>query len=541
MIILFFLNGLAIIPHLGIQTDEAIFSGPLFPGGSGWFEISIFKKKVPFMVMTYLGTVKTGLYWLLLHIFAPSVYLLRVPPLVLGVLTILAFYFFALRATTPATALFSAALLSTDTSYLLTTAMDWGPVAIQHLCHVTGLLLILKSYQTNRLLPLAGGCFALGLGLWDKALFLWMLSGAGLACLIVFLTEVKRFLTARRIITAGFFFLLGALPLVIYNIRRPLETFRGNASFASDDLSQKIHLLPYTMNGSALFGYLVDEDWVVKTPGEPRTAVAKASLQLARLSGERRENLYWYTFAASLLLTPVLLATSWRRPVLFLLLMMAVGWAQMLATKGAGGGVHHSILLWPYPLLLIGIAASWAASKLGPYQTAFQVWLAAVLCGSALLVNNNYLRHAIRDGGAPGWSDANFTLAADLPKFGASKIYLIDWGMLDNTRFLTSGSLPLLLGSEPLMHPEPTPAGMRFVKFMLEDPKAIFAGNTNDKQVFPEVNQRIAKLAARLGYERRLLETVYDYRGRPFYEIFRFQPKPEDKVPTSPPNRSSKR
>lgn len=80
MIILFFLNGLAIIPHLGIQTDEAIFSGPLFPGGSGWFEISIFKKKVPFMVMTYLGTVKTGLYWLLLHIFAPSVYLLRVPP-----------------------------------------------------------------------------------------------------------------------------------------------------------------------------------------------------------------------------------------------------------------------------------------------------------------------------------------------------------------------------------------------------------------------------------------------------------------------------
>ncbi|MCC6391670.1 MAG: hypothetical protein IT167_13810 [Bryobacterales bacterium] len=499
------------------------------------------KKKVPFMVMTYLGTVKTGLYWLLLHFWTPSVYLLRVPVLLLGLLTILIFYFFALRATAPSTALFATALLATDTSYLLTTAMDWGPVAIQHLCHVAGLFLILKSYQTKRLAPLAGGCFALGIGLWDKALFLWMLSGAGFACLIVFFTEIKRFLTPRRIITAGFFFLLGALPFVIYNIRRPLETFRGNASFSRDDLSNKIHLLPYTMNGSVLFGYLVDEDWAVKTPGQPRTAVERASLALAQLSGERRENLYWYAFAASLLLTPLLLATSWRRPVLFLLLMMAAAWAQMLATKGAGGGAHHSILLWPYPLLLVGIAASWVASKLGRYGTPFQLALAVVLCGSALVVNNNYLRQAIRDGGAASWSNANFTLASELGRFHASKIYLIDWGMFDNTRFLTSGRLPLLLGSDPLMRPEPTPDEMRFVKFMVEDPKAIFAGNTDTKQVFPEVNQRIKALAARLGYEREHLETVYDYHGRPFYEIFRFHPKAADRTAISPPNRSLKR
>jgi hypothetical protein len=541
LIILFVFNGLAIIPHIGIQTDEAIFSSPLFPGGSGWFEISIFKKKVPFMVMTYLGTVKTGLYWVLLHAWTPSVYLLRVPVLVLGLSSIIVFYFFALRATCPSTALFATALLSTDTSYLLTTTMDWGPVAIQHLCHVTGLFLILKSYQTGRLAPLAGGCFALGLGLWDKALFLWMLSGAGVACLIVFFTEVKRFLTARRIITAGFFFLLGALPFVIYNVRRPLETFRGNTSFSSEDLSNKVHLLPYTLNGSVLFGYLVDEDWAVKTPGEPRTSVERASLALARLSGERRESLYWYAFAASLLLTPFLVATSWRRPVLFMLVMMAVAWAQMLATKGAGGGAHHTILLWPYPLLLVGIAASWIASKLGRHGASFQVGLAVVLCGSAFLVNNNYLRQAIRNGGAASWSNASLTLASELGKFRAGKIYLIDWGMFDNTRFVTSGRLPLLLGSEPLMHPEPAPDEVRFVQHMVEDPAAIFVSNTDDKQVFPEVNQRMKALAARLGYERELLETVYDYHGRPFYEIFRFHPNSTDKPPTSPPSRSSRR
>ncbi|HUQ94661.1 MAG TPA: glycosyltransferase family 39 protein [Bryobacteraceae bacterium] len=513
---------MAIIPHIGVQTDEAIFTAPLFETGGALFTLSVFHKKVPLMVMTYLGTVKTALYAIIFRLWEPSVYSLRVPVLLLGAISILAFYFFVRRAAEPSTALLAAALLATDSSYLIATTLDWGPVAIQHLCFLLGLLLILKAYQTSQLPPLGGGFFFLGLGLWDKALFVWMLSGAAIACLLLFLTEIRRFLTVRRIMAAGFFFLLGALPLFIYNVRQPLRTFRGNTTFTTD-LETKPRVLRQTLNGEAFFAYLVEEDWAVKTPREPSTWFERTSVGLSRIVGDRRQHWYPYAYLGSLLLTPFLLLSEWRRPVLFLLIMMTVAWAQMLVTKGAGGGGHHTILLWPFPLMLIAITATWVGSRLGRWRSAFLWATGVLLCGSALLVNNYYVTQAVRNGAAGSWTNAVLTLAKRLPAYRAEKIFLIDWGLVDNLRLLSAGRLPIYVGSDPLMREEPTEEDIRLGKAMLESPNAILVGNTDDRQSFTDVNARMERLAARLGYQRELLETVYDFNGRPCFEVFRFK------------------
>src|ERR1019366_2821564 len=114
--------------------------------------------------------------------------------------------------------------------YLLTTCLDWGPVALQHLLLVSGMLLLLGFYQQRSHLRLAWGCFLLGLAMWDKALVAWMLGGIFLALIIVFPQQIVRVTTLRRVAISVLAFALGALPLIVYNIEKPLATFRGNAS-----------------------------------------------------------------------------------------------------------------------------------------------------------------------------------------------------------------------------------------------------------------------------------------------------------------------
>ncbi|MFN7939811.1 MAG: glycosyltransferase family 39 protein [Bryobacteraceae bacterium] len=520
--ILFFFSGFIFIPHIGIQTDEAIFSSVLFDHPNQWFVLSVFKRKLPLMVMSYLGTVKSALYYVVWKFFAPSVYSLRIPALLLGVASLPAFFLLLRRITNIRVALTAAALLSTDTSYILTSTMDWGPVAIQHLSFLLGCYFTVKSIQDNNLRSLAGGAFWFGLGFWDKALMVWMLSAATIAAVLVFHQEIKRNFSPRRIIVFLSFFLLGALPIVIYNIRKPLETFRGNTTFSRDDLRVKMVQLPRTTTGAALFGWLVADDWSTATPKAPQTALERFSLRITTTVGQTRENLNWWALLLSVGLTPFLVFSPYRRPFLFVLLMTSIAWAEMLATRGAGGGTHHTILLWPFPLMLIAIAAVWLTGKTGKLQLPLLTLTTLVLCTASLLVTNQHFANLTRYGTTGPWTDAHFALSQRLGESQASIIFLTDWGMLDNTRMLHRGRLPLFAASEPLMKENPEQADWDNVAWYLRQNNAIFASNTDDRQVFPNVNPRLKKMAEKLGYRRIEEEIIRDANGRPAFELFRY-------------------
>ncbi|MCS7024211.1 MAG: glycosyltransferase family 39 protein [Bryobacteraceae bacterium] len=519
--ILFFLFGLAMIPYAGVQGDEAIFSNCLFPNSSPWFAISVFKKKVPLMVMSYLGASKAALFSGIFAVFAPSAYSLRIPTLLLGLVTIPVFYGLLRQFLKPGPAAFGASLLSCDSSYLLTSVFDWGPVAIQHLCLLAGCLLVIQGYRRERLRWIWGGFFLFGLGLWDKALFVWMLLGLGLATAVAFPRELLRALKPKWILAAGIGFLLGSLPLVIYNIRRPLETFRGNARFSTKDFQQKLQLPRATLEGSALFGYLVEENHAV-TPRRAKTITERVSLSLSDFVGERRANFYGYAFLISLLLTPALLVSRYRRPVAFTLIFLTVAWAQMLFVQNAGGGVHHVILLWPFPLLLISCAVAWMGEKFG-YPNLVVSAAGLLLCVSGLLVHNHYLAQLIRNGGPGVWTDAIFPLARQLEDLSPKQIFVTDWGILDNVRLLQQGRIPIYWGSEPLMSDTPDAAQIEAARRMFATPGAVFVSYTDDRQVFGPVNGRLRKLSESFGFQRELLAVIHDGNGRPAFEIFYFR------------------
>src|SRR5260370_31318008 len=120
-------------------------------------------------------------------------------------------------------------LLATDSMFILTTCFDWGPVALQHFLVVAGLLLVLKFGVSANPLALFCGFSCFGLGMWDKALFIWMLGGLAVAGVVVFHREVCSPLTCRNVGLASAGFCVGALPLLAYNISSGFPTFRSNS------------------------------------------------------------------------------------------------------------------------------------------------------------------------------------------------------------------------------------------------------------------------------------------------------------------------
>ena len=155
---------------------------------------------------------------------------MRAPMLLAGAASVWLFYLLLRRIAGERAAVVGCGLLAADSLYLLTTCFDWGPVALQHLLIVAGMLLLLGFYQERNHGRLAWGCFLLGLAMWDKALATWMIAGIGVSLLAFFPKQIVSVLTLRRVAISVLAFALGALPLILYNIHSPLATFRGNTS-----------------------------------------------------------------------------------------------------------------------------------------------------------------------------------------------------------------------------------------------------------------------------------------------------------------------
>src|SRR5271166_237173 len=71
--LVFFGLGWAMLPQAGLEDDEALFAAPLLHSpAAAIFSVQVFHTQLPLMLLTYLGALKTWLYF--------SIFSLRVPP-----------------------------------------------------------------------------------------------------------------------------------------------------------------------------------------------------------------------------------------------------------------------------------------------------------------------------------------------------------------------------------------------------------------------------------------------------------------------------
>src|SRR5580658_8179351 len=424
---LIILAGCALIPYAGIQMDEALFAGPYYQTVQREFRIRLFHHNIPLMVMTYIGTLKTLIYWPLIGLFRSgfeahplrAAWVLRLPTVLAGSLTVWIFFYLAQRSAGRRTAVIAALLLASDPTFLLTNTFDWGPVALEHLLLVTGCYFLVKYAQNGQPRDLPLGFFFLGLALWNKAVFVWALAGLICAAVSVFGGELSKMITRRRIIIAAVGFLVGSLPFVIYNGHRRAETFRNNAHLEPRSAPAKFIHLRNALGGRGLLGYLVSEEFT-DNPKAPVSLRGRTAVFIRDHLGEHRSVGMEYAAVLALLAVPL----WWRsRAARFSLVFCAVAWFFMASTHDAGASIHHTVLLWPFPQLFVAVAISSIRWR----------WLAASIClllaGMNLLVVNQYILQFERNGAEGPFTDAIYPLSASLSDIPGQTVYVLDWGI----------------------------------------------------------------------------------------------------------------
>ena len=520
---LFLINGLSLLPYPGIQNDEAFFSVALYRPSNVASVLSVFKHRIPMMHLNYVGTLKSFLYAPILKVWPPDRISVRLPVLLAGVAALLLFALLARRASNPAAAAAAAGLLATDPVFLLTNLFDWGPVTLQHLLVLAGCLLFLRFAQGASRRSLCAGAFLFGLALWNKALVLWTFAALLIAVVAVFPKEFARALTRRNLALVLVCFSVGAFPFLRHNIQRPLASFRGNAGFSLAGARTKFHVMKGTLDGSGLFGYLVYDD-PVPSPNEPESGVERFSVSLSHRTGRPHRTLFPWLLLTAALLAPLWWSSPARHPILFAAIVLLLMWVQMLVARGAGSGVHHTVLAWPWPHLLVGVAFVEAARRARRWTAPLAAAALLAACLSGLLVTNQYRAQFIRNGAARSWTDAIFPLSALLKRLPARQIVIVDWGIVDNLRLLHQGCLPLTWGAPPLLSPSSGEAEKQRVRVLISSPDNLFIGHTAPYEQFAGIHQRLLDWATQAGFRKDLLYVVRDRNGRAVYEVFRFLP-----------------
>lgn len=516
---LFFLSGVVWISRIGLQYDEALFSAGIYPPFVHRDSVRIFKQEYPLMVMSYVGTLKSMIYRFgVFPFFEPSPGSVRIPALLLATLSVWLFYRLMLRVSGVYAALVACALLATDTMYLLTARWDWGPVVLHHLCLIAALLALVRYAQDRHLGWLALGFFVLGLGLWDKAIFIWSLAGLSAAVLAACPKYVLDLLRRPvHLLAAVVCFGLGALPLIIYNVRYPLLTFRSNTALSLDELAPKFGMLLNTLNGSGLFGYIARGP-AESLPKSPATTMESLLVDFNSAFGVPVENGMLYLMAAALVLAPFA-RRNWRLLV-FAVVFAAVTWFQMGITVGAGGSIHHSVLIWPAPHAFIAVVLATIVDQ----RRRIWKWAAGaatvLVCCSNLLLTSSYYRDMLLYGSTVIWTDATYPAFDAIARARPARVCVLDWGFYEQLRLLHKGRTELCVAWAPRSADEAVHA-----RNVLRETGSLFISHTEGNEITPGNTQRYLEFAASEGYTQSDKQTFMDTHGRVVVQLFRVIPK----------------
>jgi len=518
--IFFFTAGLAFLPHLGVEDDEALFAEGIYTPRSELYSIRIGQSDAPIMLMSYVGALKSWIYEPIFGFFGAGVLTLRVPMLLAGTGSVWLFYLLLRRVAGQRAAVIGCVLLAVDSSYLLTALFDWGPVALQHLLLLGGTFMLVRFYQQRGHSDLAWGFFLLGLALWDKALAVWLLSGMGIAAILTVPRQILAVATRRRVAIAVMSFVVGALPLLIYNATNHWVTFRGNFRREPGGIAAKAPVLLATATGQGLFGYLTDEDWQTPEPHRPAGILETVSARISALAGHPRRDLLPYALALAVLLALVARGND-LRAILFALITAAVAWVQMAITVSTGGSVHHTILLWPLPQVVVAVSLASASRRSGRAGIPALAAVLAVSLISSALVMGEYHAMMVRNGGGQSWDDAIFRLSDRLKQIPAQNVLPLDWGIFDSLRLLNQGKLPLANGSDQVTKPEMNAEDREIADRMIAEPRNLYIAHTKAFEFFPGNSAKLLKYAAAAGYRREDVAVIPDSFGRPVYELYR--------------------
>ncbi len=459
-LLLYLFFALTFLQLPGLQYDEALFANAALGGTHGPFlewRVDAAGVSIPLMLMGYLGALKAQLYAPIFALFGTSVLSVRLPVVLIGAATLLFTYRFARDVTGTASARLCVLLLALDPSFIFANKLDWGPVALGTALKMASLYVLWRWTVRGGRFLLGAGSLLLGLGLYDKIVFIWFIAAVVLAASVCYPSKIKELVRPANAAVAATFLLLGCAPLVAFNILYPLRTFEKQRLIQNPDprlgsLAFRGELFQSTLDGRAI------QDLVHQPgPGELAEVMSRTTAgRLDRYLGwpahwlrlDRTWNLYGLLIglaAIGVLRLRARLADS--RKIAFLVLLLALLCLFILITAQATGP-HHVLMIFPFTHILTAFGL-WQIIRTGRALVGSSALrgrvVALIVAGpflvSELAVGTAYLKSFAVLGGRGNWSDAIYGVAGFASRRTDRYFALMDWGFSSQLLILTQGRI----------------------------------------------------------------------------------------------------
>ena len=410
----------------GLEEDEAVSfrqSAALADHARmqclGSYDIRFGNGCLPVMLAPYVGASKDYVLLPLFEIAGFHVAVARMGAALLAACGILGAWFFMNRFFGPLAAAITAGFLALNPSYIDLPLFDQGNIAFS--LAILGLLLVSVTRIVDRPSHARFFVFGLliGLGIWGRLNFAWLVFAAGIAITVVFRLELSRMFRFVPSLIAGT--LVGVALLARFLLRRAgdLRSFT-ETSAVGQSFAQTLH---------SVFFSLWD---VMLASREHRVTIWRADPIPSGLS--------------TAMLAVSAIAVGWclfrrSKPALAVVVTIVALLLEYLAARLPVAS-HHTVIFVPLVGLALGIAVSdrrflWNAGRLAVALLCF----AYVITAATIDFNSATSLH--RTQGYGEWSSGIYPLVSYLQSHpDQNGLYMLDWGLGHTVFVLSKGQLP---------------------------------------------------------------------------------------------------
>jgi hypothetical protein len=482
-------------------------------------------KVFPLMVTDYIGALNVYLLLPFFALLGSNVPALRLMPIVFAALTLLLTYLLARQGFNRRVAAMTFLLLAVNPSFIFWSRQGVFVTSITATIAMTSLLCWLRWYRRGQARYLYWGAYLFGLGLYAKLLFLWVIGALGATFFALKVSSLRKGFGLgplsrrsgyRQLAAALLCFLLGVLPLIIYNVQTKgtFLTLTGNLTSSyygtfnlafAENLATRLEQFKVVLNGGHL--------WY--------------------LGGIFTNDLYPFLFVgAGLACIPVVLwkaRREWRR-VAFPFLMLAFMVLASCFTVSALWLTHYAILV-PFLPLAVAVAVDLLARyiipsgvgqkghPIGRFIPDLVMFLViVVLAVGDLRTDLSYHQALTRSGGYAAHSDAGYELARYLQGQGVASPLAMDWGIDAPVQFLTRGAVnPIEIFGYGWESDEAFEE--RLVRF-LPDPDNLYIFHSPGETIFHR-RQAFDRLVVEAGKVSRVEKVILDRSGKSIFVLVR--------------------
>ena len=524
----------------GLQYDEVLFANAALGNLDGSFvawETTVAGYRLPVMLMPYLGAVKAYLYYPIFKFWGSGVAAVRLPVILLGLVTLI-FTFALVRQTLgPCTALVGVVLLASDPTFIFMQKTDWGPIALMMALKVSSLYFVFRWMNQGDALWLGVACFLMGIGVFDKIIFVWYVAALATALPLCFWSSFKERLTVKSGGLALISFLAGCFPFIVFTIKTQGDSLTNPNLFhfsRLQDFMLRWNVLIGTLNGTAVYNFFNNELLQNLAPLLKRENGAALGSTLAAIGGTIGHN---GTFQfAGLILSIIVIAIllrkgqlQFRSSILFYLVLLASMIGMIFMTPGATG-IQHFVSVYPFSHLVI---ASALCQSEGLDKVPLRRWfpsyrlvgfaLGLLFVISQLYADVRYLQSLKRTGGVGIWSDAIYRLAEYTHDHPDKYYALMDWGFSNQLLVLTQGRIKKEESFVSIKDSPNEEEEMRRMCHLLERSNTLFVFHAKKYEIFPMLDT-FSHALQKCQRRTQLIETFYQRDHQPVYLIYEVLP-----------------